>query len=246
MNRAGFIGSALVLAAAAWLAGCTRKAAGTQVRDLPANGEVVYGKYLDMMGGRRTLESIRSVSVQGKRLQAGVLSTFELRARRTGEFVLRVQHPDGTVHRTGCTARGQGWVEEEGVVRTLLPAALEERRLMILPYLPLMEFRWRPLLASLKCEPAREGEKRLIQLSGGQAQQRLPRLLFEPETWRLRRLGRYTFREFRLAEGVFVPFVIRDGPTVYQAASVQFIQPMADAEFDRPPSPPPPRLVQPD
>lgn len=156
--------------------------------------------------------------------------------------MLTIQAPNGSVRRFGCGADGKGWMEDGGIVQDLTGAALEERRLMFIAYLPLADFKGKALLSKLECHPGRVGELQVG--SGGGA--RFPRMAFEPGTWRLRRLGRYSFRDFRFTEGIVVPYTIRDGAVVYQAASVQFVQPMADSVFARPPAPPPPRLVQPD
>lgn len=220
------------------------KGATAVAAELPPTAGEAFAHVVAMMGGRPALETIRSVLVQGTLIVGGEKSRFELRARRTGEFVLMTRDPRGGIKRIGCDVQGRGWIEDADGVQSLTQATREEWRLMAVPFLPLMDFRGKRLLDSLRCQVVKEGE-RLLWTVGGGAERRVPRLAFEPSTHRLRRIGRFTMRDFRMTEGVNVPFTIRDGAAVYQAQSVQFIQPMEDAWFARPPSPPP-RLLQPD
>lgn len=202
-----------------------------------ASAQALLERHLEVVGGREALDSIQSVLVRGTWQTPSRKAPFEFRGSVSGAFLLTLQPVGAPTTQWGRDTRGNSWMESDGIIREVAGDELDWHALLLFAFLPQSHFAWLNELPTLQSVEFTSGLESL-QLVKSKSDQPFPTLVFLKGTGRVRRIHTLEFRDYRLTEGIVVPFLIKEsGESRFMAESVEFVQPMEDSVFDRPESP---------
>lgn len=199
----------------------------------PMNSLAVFERHITVVGGRPTLDTIESVMAKGSYRDGDVKWSFEFRAKRSGAYVLSLNLPQKSL-RYGRNPHGQNWCEEDGAPLEQSTEQMTRYDLLIFAFLPHAKHPWIGGLEKAICREHKFGADELVTVTNSMYHH-FPTLVFLKATGRVRRIQQLEFRDYRLAEGIFAPFMIKEGRTgIFIVQKLEFIQPMDDSLFETP------------
>jgi hypothetical protein len=201
---------------------------------LPSGAEL-FDRHFAAMGGRAAVAKVQNVVVQGKAREGDQAFEFALQLKAPGLVLLTASNAAGFVIRTGRDGEARWWRQDPGGVSEPKNGASGEFMELVIGFHLPSQIGLSAMLKEAVSEVDRDGDRAVFAIGRKDEPGPLPRLWFDQTSGLLVRAGRTAFDDYRVVEGIRVPFVARSGgPVRLTVERIAFNEPIADTVFDRP------------
>jgi predicted O-methyltransferase YrrM len=200
-----------------------------QTPAMPGVDEIV-AKHIQATGGRAAWEKLATQTRKGVALPDSANLPLDSASQAPNKWTVTIRMPNGRTLKHGFDG-ARGW-EDRGRVSPIEPDAILDETLIYDPFWTLTIREHFPTLSLKGIEKNGDSEVYVIEATPAGGRPRI--LFFDVHQGLLTRAGKTMYADYREADGVKIPFLVRYGYQTFRFTEIRHGEPVDEARFRMP------------